>query len=146
MLGRTNITPRAGAVLGILPEGRMVLRGGIGLFYDRTPLNIGAFESFEPRTIAQYAADGITPIGLPITVVNRAGSDLETPYGRIWNIELDHRLNDKWSFKVNHLQRAGHHEFIVNPVLDAPTPQILLTTSGESRYRETELGVRFAAR
>src|SRR5439155_16033822 len=75
---------------------------------------------------------------------NRLGSDLRTPYSRIWNVELDHRVNDEWSFKVNHLERAGHNEFIVNPVVDAGTPATLLTTSGESRYRETEVGVRSA--
>ena len=47
---------------------------------------------------------------------------------------------------MNHLERAGHHEFIVNPVTGQPgdTPEILLTSTGESRYEETEIGVRFA--
>ena len=144
VLERTNLTPRIGGVVGILPEGQTVVRGGIGLFYDRTPLNIGAFESFEPRTIAQYAIDGIAPVGPPITIANRLGADLRTPYSRIWNIELDHRVNDQWSFKVNHLERAGHNEFIVNQVVDGTSPEILLATSGESRYRETEFGIRFA--
>jgi len=143
VLRRTNVTPRVGGVVGILPEGRTVARGGIGLFYDRTPLNIGAFETFEPRTITQYASDGVTPLGAPITFENRTGDGLKTPYGRIWNIELDHRVNDHWSFKVNHLRRAGHHEFIVDPVAGV-TPEILLTTNGESRYTETELSGRFA--
>ena len=144
VLNRTNFTPRIGVVAGLLPEGRMVVRGGIGLFYDRTPLNVGAFESFEPRTVTQYASDGVTVAGPPITFVNRAGSDLKTPYGRIWNIELDHRINDDWSFKVNHLDRTGYNEFIVNPAVGGPTPDILLTTSGRSRYVETEVGARFA--
>src|SRR5438034_5547134 len=128
VLERNNLTPRIGGAVGILPEGRTVLRGGIGLFYDRTPLNIGAFEAFEPRTITEYALDGITPAAPAITVVNRLGSDLRTPYSRIWNVELDHRVNDQWSVKVNHLERAGHNEFIVNPVIAGATPAILLTT------------------
>src|SRR5262249_51644033 len=37
VLERTNLTPRIGGVVALLPEGRAVLRGGIGLFYDRTP-------------------------------------------------------------------------------------------------------------
>jgi hypothetical protein len=144
VLNRTNVTPRIGGVLGIQPEGRTVARGGIGLFYDRTPLNIGAFESFEPRTITQYASNGVTPVGTPITFVNRAADGLRTPYGRIWNIELDHRVDEHWSFKVNHLRRAGHHEFIVTPVVSGSASEILLTTTGESRYVETELSARFA--
>jgi len=147
VLERNNLTPRIGGAVGLLPGGRTVLRGGVGLFYDRTPLNIGAFEAFEPRTVTAYAADGITVAAPPITFVNRLASDLRTPYSRIWNVELDHRVNDQWSFKVNHLERNGHNEFIVNPIVgsaDFASPAILLTTSGESRYVETELGVRFA--
>jgi TonB-dependent receptor-like protein len=140
VLNRTNFTPRIGAVIGLLPEGRTVARGGIGLFYDRTPLNVGAFESFEPRIITFYG-DGDPQA---TTFVNRAGPDLKTPYGRIWNIELDHRFNDSWSVKVNHLDRSGRHEFIVNPALTGPTPEILLTTDGSSRYIETEFSARFA--
>jgi len=143
VLGRTNFTPRVGGVLGLRPEGQTVLRGGIGLFYDRTPLNIGAFDSFEPRTVTRYAADGLTPAAPPITYVNRIAAGAKTPYGRIWNVELDHRVNDEWSFKLNHLRRAGHHEFIVDPILE-PTPQIVLGSNGQSRYYETEVGVRFA--
>src|SRR5207248_7568334 len=105
-----------------------LVRGGIGLFYDRTPLNVGAFESFESRTITGYAAAGATPAAPPVAFVNRVGSNLQTPYSRIWNIEFDHRVNDQWSFKLNHLERAGHHEFIVNPVVAGEagdTPAIL---------------------
>ena len=143
VLERNNVTPRIGGAVGLLPEGRTVLRGGIGLFYERTPLNVGAFETLEPRTIIDYAADGVTIAAPPVTYVNRLSTDLQTPYSRIWNLELDHRLNDSWSVKVNHLERDGHNEFIVNPT-DVPTPTILLTTSGQSRYVETEFGVRFA--
>jgi hypothetical protein len=148
VLERNNVTPRVGGAVGLLPEGRTVLRGGIGLFYDRTPLNVGAFETFEPRTVTEYAADGVTIAAPPVTYVNRFAGDLRTPYSRIWNLELDHRVNDQWSVKVNHLERAGHNEFIVDPTLvgegAAATPAILLTTTGQSRYVETEVGVRFA--
>jgi len=143
VLERFNLTPRVGGALGLQADGRTILRGGIGLFYERTPLNIGAFTSFEPRTITTYAPDGSIADG-PVMYVNRWDGTMRTPYSRIWNVELDHRLNDQWSFKVNHLERAGHHEFIVNPGLSDGIPAILLSTTGESRYEETEFGVRFA--
>jgi len=143
VLERLNFTPRVGGALGLQSDGRTILRGGIGLFYDRTPLNVGAFPSFESRTITNYDVDGAI-VGGPVTYVNRWAGDMRTPYSRIWNVELDHRLNDQWSFKVNHLERAGHHEFIVNPEIQDGVPAIVLSTTGESRYEETEVGVRYA--
>ena len=43
VLGRTNLSPRIGFVAGVLGADTGVLRGGIGTFYERTPLNVGAF-------------------------------------------------------------------------------------------------------
>ena len=36
-------SPRGGVSVGVLPEGRGILRGGAGRFQQRTPLNVGAF-------------------------------------------------------------------------------------------------------
>ena len=60
---RVNWSPRAGVGIGILPEGRGILRGGYGNFVQRTPLNVGAFtalriangRSISPRTARQWA-------------------------------------------------------------------------------------------
>ena len=51
-----NYSPRAGIAVGVLPEGRAIVRGGFGNFVQRTPLNIEAFESFEPRVVSRFAA------------------------------------------------------------------------------------------
>src|SRR5262249_9765001 len=69
IIERVHYSPRAGAAIGILPEGRAILRGGFGKFAQRTPLNVGAFPTFESRTIARFAADG-SALGLPVTYVN----------------------------------------------------------------------------
>ena len=53
-----NWSPRAGVALGVLPEGRGILRGGIGKFAQRTPLNVGAFESFESRMVTRFDPSG----------------------------------------------------------------------------------------
>ena len=36
---RVNYSPRAGAAVSLLPEGRGILRGGFGKFAERTPLD-----------------------------------------------------------------------------------------------------------
>ena len=68
---RVNWSPRAGVAIGVAPEGRAILRGGFGKFVQRTPLNVDAFSSFEPRTVSRFAPDG-SPLGAPITFANVA--------------------------------------------------------------------------
>ena len=55
---RINWSPRGGMSIGVMPDGRAILRGGVGKFSQRTPLNIGAFPSFETRVVSRFAADG----------------------------------------------------------------------------------------
>src|SRR5439155_19895676 len=75
---RPNWSPRAGVAIGVAPEGRAILRGGFGKFVQRTPLNVDAFPSFEPRTISRFAPGG-APLGLPTTFGNTLDPNLRSP-------------------------------------------------------------------
>ncbi len=135
-----NWSPRAGMAIGVLPDGRGILRGGFGRFAQRTPLNIGAFESFEPRTIARFNVDG-SPIGLPITLINRLDGRLRTPEAEVGNVEWDQRFGRRVLLKVAFLGRYGSHEHVVTP--DPTTGTMRLATAGTSSYRELESTVRY---
>ncbi len=135
-----NWSPRAGAAIALLPEGRGILRGGYGKFAQRTPLNVGAFESFEPRTISRFNADG-SPIGAPATLVNRVDGPLRTPEAAVGNIEWDQRFGRRVLLKMAFLGRTGSHEHVVAP--DAPAGVLRLSGTGSSAYRELESTVRY---
>jgi hypothetical protein len=137
---RVNLSPRAGVSVGIAPEGRAILRGGFGKFVQRTPLNIDAFPSFEPRTISRFAPGGAL-LGPPVTYTNVRESDMKTPEAMVGNIEWDQRFGRRLLFKLEWMDRRGSHEFVVTPVPSAG--QLLLTTSGTSRYRELEATTRY---
>ncbi len=143
VLEKTNLAPRLGLVLSILPDGRGILRGGAGLFYDRTTLNVGAFESFESRVVASFADDGVTPTGPPETFTLRASPSLQTPYSFTWNIEYDQHFGSRLLFKSNYLRRNGFHEFLIDPVQE-PTSLLRLDSRGRSRYWELELTARYS--
>ena len=49
VIGRWNVTPRIGAALLLNDAGSSVLRGGYGLFFERTPSAAGAFKSASSR-------------------------------------------------------------------------------------------------
>ncbi len=143
VLEKTNLAPRLGLVLSILPDGRGILRGGAGFFYDHTTLNVGAFESFENRVVTSFAGDGVTPIGPPETFALRAAPSLQTPYSFTWNIEYDQHLGSRLLFKSSYLRRNGFHEFLIDPVQE-PTSLLRLDTRGRSRYWELEFTARYS--
>ena len=56
VLGEWNVTPRVGTALVLDDSGDMILRGGWGLFYERTPSTAGAFDQFETATDTRFDA------------------------------------------------------------------------------------------
>src|SRR5437667_12071638 len=53
-----NTAPRAGFVLSLTGDGKTVLKGGAGFFYDRVPLNVPAFVYLRGRTGAELRLAG----------------------------------------------------------------------------------------
>lgn len=135
-----NWSPRAGAAIALLPEGRGILRGGFGKFAQRTPLNVGAFESFEPRTIARFNSAGV-PLGAPVTLVNKVDGPLRTPEAVVGNVEWDQRFGRRVLLKLAFLGRTGTHEHVVSP--DPASGTLRLSSTGSSAYRELESTVRY---
>lgn len=144
VLKRVGASPRLGFVIAVLPRDTGVFRGGAGTFYERTPLNVGAFNSFEPATLIRYAADGVTQVGQPLTFVHRANA-LETPRAFVWNLEYDHRIGSALLVKMNHLQRRESHQAVLEPSPSGDPAEIRLDSSGRARYIETELTIRLGA-
>ena len=118
-----------------------IVRGGFGKFVQRTPLNVGAFPSFEPRTISRFDADG-SPLGGPVTLANRI--DGRSPHAR--GARRQRRMGSavrppgparRWRFS----RRSGSHEYIVSP--DPAAGELRLSSTGTSRYRELEATARY---
>ena len=141
MIERVNWSPRGGVSVAVLPEGRAILRGGVGKFRQRTPLNIGAFGQFESRVVTRFGLDG-QPLGPPVELVNVPAPDLRTPEAVTGNIEWNQRFGRRVLFKANYLRRKGSHEYILEPDPDARARCSLLST-GTSRYWELEVTGRY---
>ena len=139
---KVNWSPRAGVSLGVLPDGRGILRGGVGKFTQRTPLNVGAFGQFETRTVTRFAADG-TMIGTPVMLRHVSDTDLKTPEGLVGNVEWDQRFGRRVIVKASYLRRKGSHEYILNPEVEDGNNVIRLSSTGESKYWEFETTARY---
>jgi outer membrane receptor for ferrienterochelin and colicin len=141
--GRFNLTPRVGMAAVLDHSGGSVLRGGYGLFYERTPSIAGAFTQFGGVSDQRFAADGTTPLGPAIDVVHTSDS-LQTPRSRTWDVSLDHQINKHWTIHLGVLDREGSHDLIVNPVQTGNTGQLILSSSGHSRYLGGEASAHFS--
>jgi hypothetical protein len=140
IIQRMNWSPRAGVTVGVLPEGRGILRGGVGRFRQRTPLNVGAFGQFEERSVTRFGADG-TPLGPSVTLVNVPPSELETPEAVTGNVEWNQRFGRRVLFKANYLRRQGEDEYILEP--DPTRGEVRLLSTGRSKYWELEVTGRY---
>jgi len=140
---RFNVTPRIGTAVLLDDAGRSTIRGGFGLFYERTPSTVAAFHEFESALDTRYGADGATLLAPPTRFVHATAGGLETPRSRTWDVGLEHRLDDRWSVHAGVIDRSGDNELIVEPVRNGATGTLLLSSAGRSRYREAEVGIRF---
>jgi hypothetical protein len=140
VIERVNFSPRGGVSIGVLPEGRAILRGGAGKFRQRTPLNVGAFRQFEQRVVTRFAPDG-TALGPAVTFVNVPSPELRTPEAVTGNVEWNQRFGRRVLFKANYLRRSGSHEYVLEP--DPARGEVLLDSTGKSSYWEVELTGRY---
>src|SRR5579864_691593 len=68
-----RVAPRAGVAWNIWPSAGTVIRAGFGLFYDRVPLNVYAFNQYPSRAITLFNADGQIAAG-PFLYQNGLGT------------------------------------------------------------------------
>src|SRR4029453_18632987 len=94
-----NYSPRAGAGIMVLPEGRAIIRGGFGKFVQRTPLNIETFPQFESRVVSRFGPTGL-PLGPATLFTNVIAGDLHTPEAVVGNVEWDQRFGRRLLFKL----------------------------------------------
>ena len=143
ILNQWNLTPRAGTALVLDRAGNAVLRGGYGVFFERTPSAAGAFEQFESPIDTRFAANGTTPLAPPALVSYVTSATLRTARSSSWNLSYEHRLSASWSVHASVLERRGSNELMVDPIHTAAGAELLLTSDGSSIYRDAELGVHF---
>jgi len=143
-----NFAPRVGFAFLPFLDGRTVVRGGIGLFYDNINLNVATFSQLQERVLTRFGPDGQEIIGVPqrqrFALLDKR---LRTPRSVNWNIELDREWLNNLFVRVGYQQRQGRREFILNPIESADQGTILgLDNSGSSRYREFEVTARYKFR
>src|SRR4030095_4797688 len=65
VVGENNLAPRLAFAFTPIRDGRTVIRGGVGFFYDQVGWNIATVPQLQNRLSTNFAADGRTVIGVP---------------------------------------------------------------------------------
>ncbi|HJZ80801.1 MAG TPA: TonB-dependent receptor [Pyrinomonadaceae bacterium] len=138
---QNNFAPRLGLVFLPTASERTVVRGGVGLFYDKIPLNIGAFAQYPSQRLTTFAANGVTPVDGPRLFRNTPPGDLRNPYSLAWNVQFDRQVTERLMFRLGYEERHTRREFIIEPISSAN--QLQLQSNGRSLYREFQAVARF---
>jgi len=136
VLSHVNVSPRIGTAVMLDSAGAVVLRGGWGVFVERTPSMAGAFTAFE--SLVDTRLTGETSI-----VTDTVAQDLQTPASTTWDVALDYRVNPRWAFHISALRREGRHELIVAPIAAESGIERRLSSDGRSSYRDVEVGAKY---
>jgi len=146
--GSVGASPRVGAAVLFNASGTRVLRGGYGVFFERTPSIAGAFGQFESALDTRYADDGVTPLGPSVLYRHLTAPDLQAARSATWDVAYDNRLNRRLTLHFGVLSREGHQQLIVDPAGENERGAVVLSSNGESRYlqEEADLHVTFGSR
>jgi len=152
-----NLAPRAGFAWSPFKDDRTVIRGGLGLFYDKVPLNIRSFAQYPARTVTHYGSDGVSVIdqfhftnvlvsAAPIEPLDLSQSRVDAgfvPQNFTWNLQLDEIVNSRLAVRANLINSHTENIYIVNPELDFRGHNaIVLRSAGNASYRALELTAR----
>jgi hypothetical protein len=146
VVGRWNVTPRIGAALLLNEAGSSVLRGGYGLFFERTPSAAGSFKfgQYETFTDTRFADDGLTPLGPPVPYVHTTDPRLRTGRAATWDVTYEYRWKPSFSVHASFLDRRGSHELMLDAERSGGGGTLRLASDGQSRYRNVEAGFHFS--
>jgi len=142
-----NLAPRVSFAFLPQLDGRTVVRGGIGLFYDDVDMNVATFTQLQDRLLTHFGPDGQEIIGVPqLQRLALLDSKLRTPRSVNWNVQVDREWIKNLFVRVGYQQRQARREFVLDPIEQNGESILGLNNSGSSRYRELEVTARYKFR
>jgi Carboxypeptidase regulatory-like domain/TonB dependent receptor-like, beta-barrel len=153
---KADFSPRLGLVYALDQSAKTILRGGIGTFYDRTPLLAADFASNPAQIITPLGLDG-SPTSPALSFRNVCAkmisggpelfpdcSDLgSTPYNLTWRLQISRKISRTITAQVSTLYSHTFKVFVIDPISTPGNAMLLLSNRGSSRYHEYEFTVEY---
>ena len=136
-----HLAPRLGLAYLLTKDNRTVLRGGLGLFFDRVTLNLPTFLDLPARTETFFSPAG----SLLETRIyrHRLLGDLRNPSSYVWGAQFDREVTQNLFLRFGYQQRNTTRDIILNPEKTARGDFLTLSSSGRNRYREFEVTAKY---
>ena len=136
-----NAAPRAGVILALTGDGKTVLKGGAGFFYDRIPLNIPTFTDLPARVVTTLGPSGQTLTSTNYS--NVISNGLRNPRSAVWNLEVDRQVTSDFLIRVAYQQRNTVYDFFLNPYKLGTNGVLALSDRGGDIYNEFQVTGRY---
>jgi len=137
----THAAPRAGFLLSLTGDGKTLLKGGVGRFYDRVPLMAPTFSDLPDRTVTVLNQNGMALSS--VSYQNKIIGELRSPRSTSWNLELDRQILAGLLLRIAYEQRNTTNDFVVSPVSAGTTGALELSNGGSDSYHEFQVTARY---
>jgi len=151
-----RVAPRIGLAWSPFAHAQTTVRGGFGLFYDRVPLSVYAFNNYPEQVVTSFGPNGEIIDGPRrfFNITDRAetssfpfvfGRDVVgnfAPYSETWNVEVEHPVTSMLRVRANYLQSNSFGVVIFTPKVVEGRDALVLGGGGKSGYRQLELTAR----
>ncbi len=154
-----NFSPRAGFAWSPFKNDKTIVRGGIGYFYDKVPLNIRAFRRYPARTITTFGLDGLTITGqhrfenllvddptlFPLDLYKERSRRGFVPLNLTWNMQVDRAINPNLDLRFSYMHSRTSRIYSVTPETDyLGRAAIVLSPTSHASYDSVEVTAKIS--
>jgi len=139
--GTTHVAPRAGFMLVLTGDGKTLLKGGVGAFYDRVPLMLPIFERLPDRTVSLLDKTG--QVSQSTFYQNRIIGGLHNPESISWDAAIERQVSERLAVRFAYEQRSTTKVFTVSPGSYENSGVLALSNNGRDFYREFQVAARY---